>query len=37
MARLEAMTLFVTAVDEGSLAGAARRHGRSPATVTRAV
>jgi DNA-binding transcriptional LysR family regulator len=37
MDRLDAMALFVTAVDEGSLAAAARRHGRSPATVTRAV
>lgn len=37
MDRLDAMTLVVTAVDEGSLAAAARRHGRSPATVTRAV
>lgn len=31
------MTLFLAAVDEGSLAAAARRHGRSPAAVTRAV
>ena len=37
MDRLDAMTLFVTAVEEGSLAAAARRHGRSPAAVTRAV
>lgn len=37
MDRLDAMALFVTAVDEGSLAAAARRHGRSPAAVTRAV
>lgn len=37
MDRLDAMLLFVTALDEGSLAAAARRHGRSPATVTRAV
>jgi DNA-binding transcriptional LysR family regulator len=37
MDRLEAMTLFVAAVDGGSLAAAARRHGRSPAAVTRAV
>lgn len=37
MDRLDAMALFVTAVDEGSLAAAARRQGRSPATVTRAV
>ncbi len=31
------MSLFVAAVDGGSLAAAARRHGRSPAAVTRAV
>lgn len=31
------MAAFVAAVDEGSLAGAARRLGRSPAAVTRAV
>ncbi|WP_260599751.1 LysR family transcriptional regulator [Sphingomonas endolithica] len=37
MDRLEAMALFVAAVDDGSLAAAARRHGRSAATVTRAV
>ena len=37
MDRLEAMRVFVTALDEGSLAGAARRLGRSPAAVTRAV
>ncbi|GAA0775923.1 MULTISPECIES: LysR family transcriptional regulator [Brevundimonas] len=37
MDRLDAMALFVSAVDEGSLAAAARRHGRSPAAVTRAV
>src|SRR3546814_318245 len=37
MDRLDAMTLFVAAVDEGSLAAAGRRHGRSPAAVTRAV
>ena len=37
MDRIDAMTLFVTAVTEGSLAAAARRHGRSPATVSRAV
>jgi DNA-binding transcriptional LysR family regulator len=35
--RLDAMALFVTAINEGSLAAAGRRHGRSPATVTRAV
>lgn len=37
MDRLDAMTLFVAAVDDGSLAAAARRYGRSPAAVTRAV
>ncbi len=37
MDRLDAMVLFVTAVDEGSLAAAARRHGRSAASVSRAV
>lgn len=37
MDRLEAMSLFVAAVDGGSLAAAAKRHGRSPAAVTRAV
>lgn len=37
MDRLDAMTLFVTAVSEGSLAAAARRHGRSAASVTRAI
>jgi DNA-binding transcriptional LysR family regulator len=35
--RLEAMRVFVTALDEGSLAGAGRRLGRSPAAVTRAI
>lgn len=37
MDRLDAMALFVSAVDEGSLAAAARRHGRSRAAVSRAV
>lgn len=37
MDRLDAMQVFVTALGEGSLAGAARRLGRSPASVTRAV
>jgi DNA-binding transcriptional LysR family regulator len=37
MDRLDAMALFVTAVDEGSLAAAARRYSRSPAAVSRAV
>jgi DNA-binding transcriptional LysR family regulator len=34
MDRIDAMTVFVATVDEGSLAGAARRLGRSPAAVT---
>lgn len=37
MDRLEAMSLFVSAVEGGSLAAAAKRHGRSPAAATRAV
>jgi DNA-binding transcriptional LysR family regulator len=37
MDRLDAMSLFVAAIDEGSLAAAARRFGRSPAAATRAV
>lgn len=37
MDRLDAMSLFVAAVDEGSLAAAARHYGRSPAAATRAV
>lgn len=37
MDRLDAMALFVAAVDEGSLAAAARKFGRSPASATRAV
>lgn len=37
MDRLDAIILFVAAVDTGSLAAASRRHGRSPASVTRAV
>ncbi len=37
MDRIDAMTAFVAALDEGSLAGAARRLGRSPAAITRAV
>jgi DNA-binding transcriptional LysR family regulator len=37
MDRIEAMTAFVGAVDEGSLAGASRRLGCSAAAVTRAV
>ena len=37
MDRIDAMSAFVATVDEGSLAGAARRLGRSPAAVTRAL
>lgn len=37
MDRIEAMTIFVAALDEGSLAGAARKMGRSPAAVSRAI
>ncbi|MDR3463469.1 MAG: LysR family transcriptional regulator [Beijerinckiaceae bacterium] len=37
MDRFDAMSLFVAAVDEGSLAAAARRYGRSAAAATRAV
>jgi DNA-binding transcriptional LysR family regulator len=37
MDRLEAMSVFVAAVDSGSLAGAARKLGSSPASVTRAI
>jgi len=35
--RLEAMKIFIAALDEGSLAGASRKTGRSPAAVSRAV
>jgi DNA-binding transcriptional LysR family regulator len=35
--RIEAMKVFVAALDEGSLAGAGRRLGRSPAAVSRAI
>jgi DNA-binding transcriptional LysR family regulator len=35
--RLDAMRAFVTALDEGSLAGAGRRLGRSPAAISRAI
>jgi len=35
--RLEAMRVFVAALDEGSLAGAGRRLGHSPAAVSRAI
>lgn len=37
MDRLDAMAVFVTIIDAGSLAAAARKLGRSPASVTRAV
>jgi hypothetical protein len=37
MDRIDAMEVFVSAVDEGSLAGAGRRLGRSPAAVSRAI
>jgi DNA-binding transcriptional LysR family regulator len=35
--RIDAMKVFVTALDEGSLAGAGRKLGRSPAAVSRAI
>ena len=37
MDRLDAMKVFVAALDEGSLAGAARKLSRSPAAVSRAI
>ena len=37
MDRIEAMNIFITALDEGSLAAAARRLKRSPAAVSRAI
>jgi DNA-binding transcriptional LysR family regulator len=37
MDRIEAMRVFVAALDEGSLAAAGRRLGRSPAAVSRAI
>jgi len=37
MDRIDAMKVFVATLDEGSLAGAARRLGRSPAAVSRAI
>src|SRR5512134_1812945 len=37
MDRIDAMRVFVTALDAGSLAGAGRRLGKSPAAVTRAI
>jgi DNA-binding transcriptional LysR family regulator len=35
--RIDAMKVFVTALEEGSLAGAGRKLGRSPAAVSRAI
>ncbi|MCQ8241960.1 LysR family transcriptional regulator [Rhizosaccharibacter radicis] len=37
MDRLDAMRMFAAAIDGGSLAAAARRLGRSPASITRAI
>ena len=37
MDRIDAMKVFVAALDEGSLAAAGRRLGRSPAAVSRAI
>ena len=37
MDRIEAMTVFIAALDEGSLAAAGRRLGKSPAAVSRAI
>ncbi len=37
MDRIDAMRVFVAALDEGSLAGAGRKLGRSPAAVSRAI
>jgi DNA-binding transcriptional LysR family regulator len=37
MDRIDAMKVFVAALEEGSLAGAARKLGRSPAAVSRAI
>jgi DNA-binding transcriptional LysR family regulator len=37
MDRIDAMKVFVATLDEGSLAGAARKLGRSPAAVSRAI
>lgn len=37
MDRIDAMNVFVTTVDEGSLAGAARRLRRSPTAISRAI
>jgi DNA-binding transcriptional LysR family regulator len=37
MDRIDAMKVFIAALDEGSLAGAAKKLGRSPAAVSRAI
>ena len=37
MDRIDAMRVFVTALDQGSLTGAGRKLGRSPATISRAI
>src|ERR1700739_2880020 len=37
MDRLDAMKVFIVALDEGSLAAAGRKLGRSPAAVSRAI
>lgn len=37
MDRIDAMKIFVAALDEGSLAGASRKTGRSAAAVSRAI
>lgn len=37
MDRIDAMKIFIAALDEGSLAGASRKMGRSPAAVSRAI
>ena len=37
MDRIDAMKVFVAALDEGSLAGVGRKLGRSPAAVSRAI
>ena len=37
MDRLDAMKVFVVTLDEGSLAAAGRKLGRSPAAVSRAI
>jgi hypothetical protein len=37
MDRIDAIKAFLTAIDEGSLSGAARRLNRSPAAITRTI